>query len=839
MIRYLLIVVIYFVLTGINVAQTPIDSINNIINAAKGKEKVDLQNKFANEFLYESIDNSYIFAEDALKNAKRIGYINGQVDALLNLGNCFNLKYEDSLAIDYFFQAYQLSEKGKYNFGLTQSLMSIGLSMYYINQYDSSLYYSNKALKIASKTKNKSDESKILQNIGNVYKKSNSPDTALEYYLKSLSIREELNDYKEIAKSNTQIGLIYFSKGNFNKAIEYYKKAIKLRDLAGDLWGKGLDSYNIGNAYMELEKSEEAIEYIQNALSIFEKLDNKQGIGQCNQLLGIVNDQMENSSKALIYYQKAQKIYTEIGDKNNLANVLDLIGTSINNRTIKELMIKYSYSSWEDSLLINKPKEYVAKFDTATIYYKQALVISKDLGNYILIWQSLHNIGTNLTYSGEFNEALKYYEQSLEISNLIQDEIKIIYNVFAIGRTYNMLKQYNKALNYLLKYINKAEKLGKNEYLSKFYEEISTSYQGLGNNKKALEYFVHYTDTKEKFLNEERMRQTAELETKYETEKKESQIQLLDKENKLQEATIERRNQVILFFIVGFILILASAAMLLRLNRRINKANVELAHKNEVITKQKEEITDSIKYARRIQRAVLPSTEVANKLLPEHFILFRPRDIVSGDFYWIGQNENKIVVVAADCTGHGVPGAFMSMLGVSFLNEIVNKEAVTQANLILNELRSSVKTTLSQTGAEGEAKDGMDIALLIIDMDKNTIQYAGAYNPLYFFHNGELNEIKADKMPIGIYIKERESFTNNEIKIAKGDTFYIFSDGYIDQFGGADRRKFMSKTFKELLTEIQPKPLEEQREILDQRIDAWRGDIPQVDDMIVIGLRFS
>ncbi|MCF6184899.1 MAG: SpoIIE family protein phosphatase, partial [Bacteroidales bacterium] len=202
------------------------------------------------------------------------------------------------------------------------------------------------------------------------------------------------------------------------------------------------------------------------------------------------------------------------------------------------------------------------------------------------------------------------------------------------------------------------------------------------------------------------------------------------------------------------------------------------------IEKQQKNIMDSIHYAGRIQEAVLPPDEFLNRILGEHFVLFRPRDIVSGDFYWATQRGDKTVIVAADCTGHGVPGAFMSMLGISFLNEIVNKEEILQANIILNRLRENVKKSLRQTGKENEAKDGMDIALCIIDKKEMKIQYAGAYNPLLIIRNEEISRIKADRMPIGIYLREKESFTNNIIDIHKGDLLYIFSDGYVDQFGG-------------------------------------------------------
>ncbi len=282
----------------------------------------------------------------------------------------------------------------------------------------------------------------------------------------------------------------------------------------------------------------------------------------------------------------------------------------------------------------------------------------------------------------------------------------------------------------------------------------------------------------------------------------------------------------------------------IRLEQIVKERTEEVVKQKDEIEKQRDEIadknrsiTDSIEYAKRIQTAVLPSSEYAQEILPEHFILFRPRDIVSGDFYWMTKKDNSLVVIAADCTGHGVPGAFMSMLGVSFLNEIVNRHDVDSAGEILTQLRADVKKTLGQEGKEGEAKDGMDIALCIVDLENMKMQYAGAYNPMYLYRNNELLETKADRMPIGIYVKEKESFTNNEIELQKGDVFYIFSDGFQDQFGGEDGQKFKTKNFKQLLLDIHQKPMAEQREILDTTIDKWRGEWEQVDDIIVMGIK--
>lgn len=276
----------------------------------------------------------------------------------------------------------------------------------------------------------------------------------------------------------------------------------------------------------------------------------------------------------------------------------------------------------------------------------------------------------------------------------------------------------------------------------------------------------------------------------------------------------------------------------------LEEANVEIEAQRDLATgqrdqiaAQKKEITDSIYYAERIQRSLLPPENVLKIVLPEHFILFKPRDIVSGDFYWVTEKTDNVYVTAVDCTGHGVPGAFMSMLGISFLNEIVNKSEETGPEEILNQLRKYIIKALKQAGREGESKDGMDMSILVFNKARNTISFAGANNPLYFIRGGELQEVKGDKMPVGIHEK-MNSFTRHTFNIQRGDTFYIFSDGYADQFGGPRAKKFMYSNFKTLLMTLQTKSMREQGKILDDTIESWKGDIDQIDDIVIIGLRF-
>ncbi|MFH2096167.1 MAG: SpoIIE family protein phosphatase, partial [Bacteroidota bacterium] len=290
----------------------------------------------------------------------------------------------------------------------------------------------------------------------------------------------------------------------------------------------------------------------------------------------------------------------------------------------------------------------------------------------------------------------------------------------------------------------------------------------------------------------------------------------------------------------------------------------EIQLKKDQIEEIHLELKDSIKYAQRIQSAMLPDDRISNEIMPEHFVLFKPRDIVSGDFYWMTAAKDRLIVAAADCTGHGVPGAFMSMLGISFLNEIVNKEYISDTGNILSNLRSRIIQSLKQKGEFGEQKDGMDIAMFSIDMDGLTASFSGANNPLYLIREGSpvdigiaedslklveernktLYEVAPDKMPIAIYEKMNH-FKVQQIRLQKGDILYVFSDGFADQFGGPNGKKFKYKPFKQLLLNISDNSMSEQRGLLDSAIETWKAHIDettgkkfeQVDDIVIVGVR--
>ncbi len=390
------------------------------------------------------------------------------------------------------------------------------------------------------------------------------------------------------------------------------------------------------------------------------------------------------------------------------------------------------------------------------------------------------------------------------------------------------------------------------------------------------------------------LQEYAKKESERAIEVKQNEILQIKQQEKLKElelakskSELNQRTTLLVFAFVGigfvFVLLIISTRAfiikqkankklanqkdeILNINEEIQQANEEITAQRDEIEAQRdlvmeqkvliegvnEELTDSIHYAKYIQNAILPQEDFRRKLLSEHFILFKPKNIVSGDFYWVTKVEERTIIAAADCTGHGVPGAFMSMLGISFLNDIVNKEYITHSGVILRRLRKEVINALQQKGEYGEQRDGMDIALCSIDLENLDLQFSGANNPLYLIRDKEkepvkeaiilensavnLYEIKGDKMPIAIHDR-MDKFRMHEIKLMKDDCLYMFSDGFADQFGGEKGKKFKYKPFKELLLANAKKPMHQQIDILDKTLKKWQGNFDQVDDILVIGLK--
>ncbi len=406
------------------------------------------------------------------------------------------------------------------------------------------------------------------------------------------------------------------------------------------------------------------------------------------------------------------------------------------------------------------------------------------------------------------------------------------------------------------------------ERLERLNEEIEEKQQTILQKTKVLDRQVKEIDSQRNVISKQQeevesqliilQEKTAEIEVKQST--------ISQQESKIAEQTtvlteqlraIEKQKMLIWFFVIALVLVTGLGYFIYRSYKIKKQANILLEAKNKQISQQRDEIqkqkeiaesqrdqiayqkkhiTDSIEYALRIQSALLPSLELFTDKL-DHFVLYKPRDIVSGDYYWVAEVDEKQIIIAADCTGHGVPGAFMSMLGVSFLNEIILNKGIHQPDKILNALRDEVMGALKQEEETSDVKDGMDMCVCLLDTKNNSLQFAGANNPLWIYSKGELTEIKGDKMPVAIH-EAMKPFTNHWIDMKKGDTFYIHSDGFADQFGGENQKKFLSKNFKRVLAELLKIPMLEQGAELDRVFEEWRKDVEQIDDVTVIGVRF-
>ena len=725
---------------------------------------------------------------------------------------------------------------------------------------DESLKYADLAIKKSLKTNNRQEEAQAYLYKAVVYKRKDDYENSKSFYLKTVTIAEEIPDSLLLSKSYNGLSQIEFSIANYEPALKYINKTIQLKESLKDIKGQAIAYNTLGNIYLRQGDNEKAIKNYQKAMKIFDKIGFKQGIATELNAIGSVYENLANYNniekfnEALNYYKQALKINIEIDDKSNIANSYSNIG-NIYSQTYEY----YNDIIKDTSISKQKHNEVLYKKDSiyelANTNLLKSLKIRTEIKDLRGISSSNINLAALSIIGGKYEDAEKRAEAAIKIGKKIDAPYMQSVNYFYLASVKYKLKDYNNAKKAFEKSIEIAKRvnLKKTEMEAyKLYSELDTT---IGNYNDAYKKLVNYINLKDTILNEESAKVIDDLNKKYQTEKKEQDLKLANAENAKKDLENKKQKLLIYGFGIVIILIIMFAVFVFRQYRHKKKANEVLATKNDLITKQKEEITDSIQYAKRIQTAILPQGDYIDKLLLDRFILFKPKDIVSGDFYWIKEDENSetIFATAADCTGHGVPGAFMSMLGVSFLNEIISRPDVKRTGVVLDSLRDSVITSLHQTGRDGEAKDGMDISFIALNKTKLTLEFSGANNPLYIVRANNkptidsdkqisndthtLYEIKGDKMPIGIYGAQVEDFKTIDIKLEKDDAIFLFSDGYPDQFGGAKGKKFKYKPYKSIILDNVSKPMEEQREILDKSFYDWKGKHEQVDDIIVIGIR--
>jgi serine phosphatase RsbU (regulator of sigma subunit) len=481
-------------------------------------------------------------------------------------------------------------------------------------------------------------------------------------------------------------------------------------------------------------------------------------------------------------------------------------------------------------------------------------------------------LAKNYYQEKRFNKSIRYFDKELEILERTSNDSKLAESYYNLASTCLKLNKNRKALNYFEISLEKAKQAGDIDLIRANNNALFVANESLSNHEESINYLKELLKTNEGSYNEEinlykkkveaqqnlhrqtlkildttqatlqQTEETVEI-LEEDTLKKYLKINSLNFQKALRELEIENKNdeikaekRFVFLLIIGIssVSVLAIFVFFLLQNRK--KTHQRLIVQNEKIEKQNTSITNSIQYANRIQQAVLPDDKIFEQNFKEHFVLFKPRDIVSGDFYYIQRVNQYVVFAAADCTGHGVPGAFMSMLGIAFLNDIVRKKEVVRSSQILDLLRDEIKISLQQKGISGEQKDGMDMAICIIDTNTNQLQFAGAHNPLILIRSGKIIEYKGDRMPVGIHRKEKP-FTNHEIQLQKDDQIYIYSDGFQDQVGGEAKKKYKSKNYKDLLLRTSNIEMSKQKELLQTEFQQWKADFEQIDDIVIIGVK--
>ncbi len=645
-------------------------------------------------------------------------------------------------------------------------------------------FYLEKGLEAHKSVNNIKGMASCYNNLANIYTENSLYDSAIIYQETALNLRLKLTDKKPSADSYVNLGNIYNLKGEYGKAAENLFKAVKIYDAIGDTYGASICYYNIGRTFYSEKKYQKGIDYAIKSREGRQKIQDKSGIA-------------------------------------------------------------YTY------ILEASCKQFLKRFDEASNDLKEAIVIQKEIGDQYGLQYSYSQLGLLFFNIKQYDLALEYQLLGKEISIETNNSQGIIASNSCIGEIYRAKRNYPKAIEYELEALKLADKLNALEVRKDALMMLSLIYSEMKNFERAFEYQSKFIALKDSMQSEATTKQLQELQTQYDSEKKQKEIELLTKNQEIQNERITRQRIVNYAVIAGLLLVMLLTFLTYKRYREKQKANEllgqqkieilnknqDLQSKNNLIEYQKKEITDSIEYAKTIQQAMLPNDSEIHEIFPQSFVLFKPKDIVSGDFYWFKKIKNIHFVAAVDCTGHGVPGAFMSMIGSDKLNFAVQEKKLLQPSEILSELNNGVKAALKQNDTDSKSRDGMDIVLCAFDFKNKKLQYAGANRVLYKISNGEITEYVPTKSAIGGFTSENFEYKNNSIEYASGDIFYLFTDGYADQFGGNKGKKLMTKNFKQLLLSVANKSLLVQKEEIGKAFDDWKSDYEQIDDVLVIGVR--
>jgi len=656
-----------------------------------------------------------------------------------------------------------------------RALNTIGVSYLLVGNYPESIAYFKQHLKLSTQINDSEGEAIAIGNLGIAYKNSGVLDSAKYYYQLSVDLNQKLKNKKGESNNLMNLATVHLKEGNHVKAIDLYTRALKIQEQMDDRRAIALTTAGIATVYQTQRDLESAERYYRKALQLFEAEEFDGGILSALHNLGSINAESGRTDTALTYYNKTLSLSRKINDKRSQANVLHSIGKM---HTVK------------------------GNSDSAEYYYNESLAIALETESKEIETYALNSLSKLYLENGEIDNSIRFGEKAL-----------------GIAQEHGFITLIN--------------------YSSK---TLSLGYREIGMHTKALEMYELHVQMRDSIMSEENQREVLRQEYKYEYEKEALADSLVfAKKEALSQAEIKRKNQQRNALIGGLGLISIFSGLLFnrfRVTRKqkkvieIQKAEVEV--QKEQVEHKNEEIMASITYAKKLQTAVLPPARLVKEYFADSFLLYLPRDIVSGDFYWMESQGDVSYFAVADCTGHGVPGAMLSVIGMNGLNRALNEQNLTDPKDILTSLSEHVERHFEQS--ESMVRDGMDICLCALDNNSKKLTFSGANNPVWIARNGEMLILGADRRAIGHHNTDTQ-FTQQEFQLQKGDVIYLSSDGYQDQLGGPKTRKLMKKVFREKLLALSEEPLDKQREILLSDLELWQQNTPQTDDICVMGIR--
>ena len=649
---------------------------------------------------------------------------------------------------------------------------------------------------------------------------------SLQYYLgKGISIYWDEVDSLRAANAYYLIAQTTFSS-------DYYSMAVQYADSARLIYEQQSQQLELAETLLLLCEIRNrtgsnvlALDYCIEASTIFTNLQVEKHKARLNKTIGIINHDVQNYPKAREYLLQAIEFAQRNQDSSTLSSAYIGMGR------------------------VHLETE---NYDLALESFRRVISLNQDRENGKLA-RAYYHIGRTYLLQNQSKESIPLLEEALVLAERFELRSLQAQCMLELSNAYYALNDMEQCFDYLNQGLAQTPRnaVGSNEILREYYWQLARYYRRVGDLENALVNFGLYDHERKSAFREETAQRFAEMETIFETAKKDREIEVLQQENQIQSVLASDRQLINVLLIVGLLLMVGVGVLLYSKYLLKTRANQKLEEKKQEIEQQRDEITvknklleensrdirDSIEYARRIQLSLLPEKDQLKHLFPDSFVFHRAKDIVSGDFYWIYETVDTILIAVLDCTGHGVPGAFMTVLANSVLNQIVQESKMLAPNTILSMMDTRIQEALRQSDVEGANADGLDIAICMINRRTQEVCYSGAQIPLYFTHQGKLNKLEPSRSFIGGGWVTDKYFTNHCEQLQRGDMLYMASDGYQDQFGGPKDKKFMRGRFCDLLASIQPLPTSEQYQKVKETFTHWQGNEIQTDDVLLMGIR--